>query len=85
MTGSTLSLYLEETKTSEDSMFLSEISPIKKEGIHNGSKNQSLNLSTRARDGSSRAKGEAADILSPAALALQKVNVGSTVTGEKYV
>ncbi|XP_038127232.1 glutamate receptor-interacting protein 2-like isoform X3 [Cyprinodon tularosa] len=84
MTGSTLSLYLEETKTSEDSMFLSEISPIKKEGIHNGSKNKSLNLSTRARDGSSRAKGEAADILSPAALTLQKVNVKSTVTGEKY-
>uniref|UniRef100_A0A3Q2SRU2 Glutamate receptor interacting protein 2a n=1 Tax=Fundulus heteroclitus TaxID=8078 RepID=A0A3Q2SRU2_FUNHE len=75
MTGSTLSLYLEETKTSEDSMFLSEISPIKNEGIHNGSKIKSLNMSTGARDGSSRAKGGPSDALSPTALALQKVSL----------
>lgn len=74
MTGSTLSLYLEETKTSEDSVLLSEISPIKMEGIHGVSKNKSLNMSTGARDGSSRAKGDPSDILSPSSLALQKVN-----------
>uniref|UniRef100_A0A3Q2NSQ8 Glutamate receptor interacting protein 2a n=1 Tax=Fundulus heteroclitus TaxID=8078 RepID=A0A3Q2NSQ8_FUNHE len=64
-----------ETKTSEDSMFLSEISPIKNEGIHNGSKIKSLNMSTGARDGSSRAKGGPSDALSPTALALQKVSL----------
>uniref|UniRef100_M4AN14 Glutamate receptor interacting protein 2a n=1 Tax=Xiphophorus maculatus TaxID=8083 RepID=M4AN14_XIPMA len=75
MTGSTLSLYLEETKTSEDSVLLSEISPIKMEGIHGVSKNKSLNMSTGARDGSSRAKGDPSDILSPSSLALQKVSL----------
>ncbi|XP_043984107.1 glutamate receptor-interacting protein 2-like isoform X2 [Gambusia affinis] len=74
MTGSTLSLYLEETKTSENSVSLSEISPIKTEGIH-GSKNKSLIMSTGARDGLSRAKGDPSDILSPSSLALQKVSV----------
>lgn len=86
MTGSALSLYLEETRTSEDLMFLSENSPVKKEGIHNGSKNSSLNVSTGAKGGSSRAKGDLSDILSPTALALQKVNCGyitSSVTGYK--
>uniref|UniRef100_A0AAQ6IFD3 PDZ domain-containing protein n=1 Tax=Anabas testudineus TaxID=64144 RepID=A0AAQ6IFD3_ANATE len=33
MTGSALSLYLEETKTSEDSVFQSEMSPIKSEAV----------------------------------------------------
>lgn len=73
MTGSALSLYLEETKTNEDSMFQSEISPIKKEGIHE-SKNQSkLCLPPGARDNPSQNKGDPPDILSPTTLALHKV------------
>lgn len=74
MTGSTLSLYLEETKTNEDSMFQSEISPIKREGVHIQSKNKSnLNMSTDARDVASQGKGDLSDILSPTTLALHKV------------
>uniref|UniRef100_A0A8C5DH36 Glutamate receptor-interacting protein 2-like n=1 Tax=Gouania willdenowi TaxID=441366 RepID=A0A8C5DH36_GOUWI len=41
MSSQALSLYLEETKTDEDSMFPSEISPIKKEGLHIDAKNKS--------------------------------------------
>uniref|UniRef100_A0A3P9PUB8 Glutamate receptor interacting protein 2a n=1 Tax=Poecilia reticulata TaxID=8081 RepID=A0A3P9PUB8_POERE len=59
----------------EDSVLRSEISPIKTEGIHGRSKNKSLNMSTGARDGSSRAKGDPSDILSPSSLALQKVSL----------
>lgn len=74
MTGSALSLYLEETKNNEDSVFQSEISPIKREGIHGESKNKSnLNMSSGARDVPSRGKGDPSDILSPTALALHKV------------
>ena len=74
MTGSALSLYLEETKTNEDSMFQSEISPIKREGIHVESKNKSnLNMSTGARDIASQSKGDPSDIMSPTTLALHKV------------
>lgn len=74
MTGSALSLYLEETKTSEDLMFQSEISPIKREGIHAQSENKSnLNMSTGARDISSRGEEDPGDILSPTTLALHKV------------
>lgn len=74
MTGSALSLYLEETKTNEDLMFQSDISPIKREGIHAESKNKSnLNMSTGARDVPSRGKGDPCDILSPTTLALHKV------------
>ncbi len=74
MTGSALSLYLEETKTNEDSMFQSEISPIKREGINGESKNKSnLNISTGARDEPSRSKGDPSDVLSPTTLALHKV------------
>ncbi|XP_040927360.1 glutamate receptor-interacting protein 2-like isoform X3 [Betta splendens] len=70
MTGSTLSLYLEETKTSEDPVFQSEISPIKSE------KNQrNLNLSTGTRTVASRDKGDPCDALSPSALELHKVTV----------
>ncbi|XP_041859909.1 glutamate receptor-interacting protein 2a isoform X2 [Melanotaenia boesemani] len=73
MTGSTLSLYLEETKTNEDAMFHSEISPIKK---GDEAKNKiSLNMSAGTRDISSRAKGDASEILSPSALALHKVSL----------
>uniref|UniRef100_A0A8C4HL50 Glutamate receptor interacting protein 2a n=1 Tax=Dicentrarchus labrax TaxID=13489 RepID=A0A8C4HL50_DICLA len=74
MTGSALSLYLEESKTNEDSMFQSEISPIKREGIHGDPKNKSnLNMPTGARDVPSRGKGDPPDILSPTTLALHKV------------
>lgn len=74
MTGSTVSLYLDESKTTEDSMFHTEISPIKKEKSHSEAKTQSLNLSSAARGGSSRAKGDPSDILSPSGLTLHKVN-----------
>lgn len=73
MTGSALSLYLEETKTNEDALFRSEISPIKNEGIHEGRNQSNLNLSTGARDISSQGKGDLSDILSPITLALHKV------------
>uniref|UniRef100_UPI0037E87005 glutamate receptor-interacting protein 2-like n=1 Tax=Semicossyphus pulcher TaxID=241346 RepID=UPI0037E87005 len=76
MTGSALSLYLEETKTNDDSMFQSDISPIKREGIHVESKNKSnLNMSTRARDTPPRGKGDPSDMLSPTTLALHKVTI----------
>lgn len=74
MTGSALSLYLEETKTSEDSVFQSEISPIKSEAISAESKNNiNVNISTGTKDGPSRGKGDPCDILSPTVLALHKV------------
>lgn len=73
MTGSALSLYLEETKTNEDAVFRSEISPIKKEGIHECRNQNNLNLSAGARDISSQGKGDPSDILSPTTLALHKV------------
>lgn len=74
MTGSALSLYLEETKTNDNSMFQSEISPIKREGIHAESKNTSnLNMLTGGRDVPYRGKGDPCDILSPTTLALHKV------------
>ncbi|CAG6021587.1 unnamed protein product [Menidia menidia] len=76
MTGSALSLYLEETKTNEDSMFHSEISPLKKEGIHSQSKNKSnLNMSASAREVPTRTKEDPSEILSPTALALLKVSI----------
>lgn len=74
MTGSALSLYLEETKTNEDSVFQSEISPIKNEGIcAESKKKRNLNMSTGTRNVPSRDKGDPCDILSPTALALHKV------------
>lgn len=76
MTGSALSLYLEETKTPEDSMFHSDISPIKKEGILNQIKHKnSLNTSAGAKDVPSRVKGEPSEVLSPTGLALHKVTL----------
>lgn len=74
MTGSALSLYLDETKTNEDSVFPSEISPIKREGSHGETINKSkLNMSTGAGDVSSRVKGDNSENLLPTALALHKV------------
>ncbi|XP_042347448.1 glutamate receptor-interacting protein 2-like isoform X2 [Plectropomus leopardus] len=76
MTGSALSLYLEETKTNDDSMFRSEISPIKREGLHTESNNKSnLNMLTGARDVPSRGRGDPSDMLSPTPLALHKVSM----------
>uniref|UniRef100_A0AAX7UM45 PDZ domain-containing protein n=1 Tax=Astatotilapia calliptera TaxID=8154 RepID=A0AAX7UM45_ASTCA len=76
MTGSALSLYLDETKTNEDSVFPSEISPIKREGSHGETINKSkLNMSTGAGDVSSRVKGDNSENLLPTALALHKVTI----------
>uniref|UniRef100_A0A672HUY2 Glutamate receptor interacting protein 2a n=1 Tax=Salarias fasciatus TaxID=181472 RepID=A0A672HUY2_SALFA len=64
------------TRTSEDSLFQSETSPDKREGIHRETKNTgSLKTSSGARDGSSKVKGDPAGVLSPTALALHKVTV----------
>lgn len=75
MTGSALSLYLEETKTDEDSMFQPEISLIKKEGV--AEKQGNLNSLTGAREKLARGQGEPADVLSTtttsSTLALHKV------------
>ncbi|KAM9342659.1 glutamate receptor-interacting protein 2a [Pholidichthys leucotaenia] len=76
MTGSALSLYLEETKTNEDSMFPPEITPVKREGTHGGTKNKtSLNMSTGVGDMLSGVKGDLCENAFPAALALHKVTV----------
>ncbi|XP_047424488.1 glutamate receptor-interacting protein 2-like isoform X1 [Mugil cephalus] len=74
MTGSALSLYLEETKTNEDSMFRSEVSPIKMERIHGETKTKS-SMSMSTRDVQPRVKGDPSEILSPTALALHKVTL----------
>uniref|UniRef100_A0A669DJA3 Glutamate receptor interacting protein 2a n=1 Tax=Oreochromis niloticus TaxID=8128 RepID=A0A669DJA3_ORENI len=76
MTGSALSLYLDETKTNEDSVFPSEISPIKREGSHGETINKSkLNMSTGVGEVSSRVKGDNSENLLPTALALHKVTI----------
>lgn len=73
MTGSALSLYLEETKTTEDSMFQSAVTPIKKEEPKNGKRSMSAGSSNVSkRDG---AKVEVSNGLSPTALELHKVDV----------
>uniref|UniRef100_A0A8C9ZK06 Glutamate receptor interacting protein 2a n=1 Tax=Sander lucioperca TaxID=283035 RepID=A0A8C9ZK06_SANLU len=67
---------LRELETNDDSMFHSEISPIKREGMHSESRNKSnLNMSTGARDVPSRGRVDPSDILSPITLALHKVTV----------
>ncbi|KAM8830727.1 glutamate receptor-interacting protein 2-like isoform 2-T2 [Synchiropus picturatus] len=72
MTSSALSLYLEETKASDDSMFPSEISPIKREEANiRANIRSSLNSSVGSRDAPSRPS----DALSPTNLALHKVTV----------
>lgn len=74
MTGSSLSLYLEETKTNDDSTFQSQISPIKREGIHDEPKNRSnLSISSGGGNKSSRGKGHLSEMLSSTALELHKV------------
>ncbi|XP_020560391.1 glutamate receptor-interacting protein 2 isoform X3 [Oryzias latipes] len=76
MTGSTLSLYLEETKTCEEAIFHSDISTIKREAIHSEAKNKSsLSMLTRAREVSSGTKRDPPEIVSPTALALHKVTL----------
>ncbi|XP_061618545.1 glutamate receptor-interacting protein 2-like isoform X4 [Phyllopteryx taeniolatus] len=68
MTGSAFSLYLDETKTEEDSMFLSEMSPIKQEGTNAAPKNRSnLNMLTGC--------GRGSNSLSSTSLALHKVTI----------
>lgn len=79
MTGSTLSLYLEETKTCEEAIFHSDISTIKREAIHSEVKNKSsLSMLTRAREVSSGTKRDPPEIVSPTALALHKVVLNTT-------
>lgn len=69
MTGSTMSLYLEETKTPEDSVLQTRISPIKREVPLGEPKTKgNRNMSTRARG-----TGVPLDALSPSALELHKV------------
>ncbi|KAJ4934975.1 hypothetical protein JOQ06_007755 [Pogonophryne albipinna] len=76
MTGSALSLYLEETKTNDDSMFRSESSPIKREAMHFESNNKTnLHMLTGSRDLPPRGRGDPSDIVSPTTLALHKVTL----------
>ncbi|XP_037121703.1 glutamate receptor-interacting protein 2-like isoform X3 [Syngnathus acus] len=68
MTSSAFSLYLEETKTDEDSMFLSEISPIKQAEPKVAPKNSSnLNILSGC--------GRGSNSLSSMTLALHKVTI----------
>lgn len=73
MTGSALSLYLEETKVNEDSMFPSEISPIKKDDVPVSKIQNNLNLSAGAGDNPAQGKRDACDVLFPSTLGLHKV------------
>lgn len=73
MTGSALSLYLEETNVNEDSMFPSEISPIKREDVPESRIQSDLTLLARARDNRGQGKREACDVLLAPTLALHKV------------
>lgn len=75
MTGSALSLYLEETKVNEDSMFLSEISPVKSEDVPECKIQGDLTLLAGARDNPSQGKREPCDVLLANTLALHKVLV----------
>lgn len=70
MTGSALSLYLEETKVNEDSMFPSEISPVKEDDVPESRIQNSLNLS--AGDNPAQGRREPRGLL-PTPLALHKV------------
>lgn len=73
MTGSALSLYLEETKVNEDSMFESEISPIKREVVPESRIQSSPTLFAGARDNPAQEKRERCDVLLASTLALHKV------------
>lgn len=73
MTGSALSLYLEETKVNEDSMFPSEISPIKREDVPESKIQSNLTLLAGTRDNPPQGKREPCDVLFATTLALHKV------------
>lgn len=73
MTGSALSLYLEETKVNEDCMFPTEISPIKREDIPESKIQSNLTLLAGARDNPPQARKEPCDVLFATTLALHKV------------
>ncbi|XP_056896826.1 glutamate receptor-interacting protein 2-like isoform X3 [Takifugu flavidus] len=82
MTGSALSLYLEETKVNEDSIFPSEISPIKKEDVPESRIQNSLNLS--AGDNPAQGKREPRDGLLPTTLALHKVMIRKDLDSQDF-
>nr|XP_040049725.1 glutamate receptor-interacting protein 2-like isoform X1 [Gasterosteus aculeatus aculeatus] len=82
MTGSALSLYLEETKTNDDSMFQPEISPVKREGLSELDGN--LNVTPGGGDAPSRGRGDASGISSPSALALHKVTMRKDVESRDF-
>ncbi|CAB1336115.1 unnamed protein product, partial [Coregonus sp. 'balchen'] len=76
MTGSTLSLYLEETRSQEDSVLQSRISPVKRGPIHDEPKTKSnLQRSNRTRDTPPGGTGEPQETTSPTALELLKVTL----------
>ncbi|XP_038867477.1 glutamate receptor-interacting protein 2a [Salvelinus namaycush] len=76
MTGSTLSLYLEETRSQDDSVLQSRISPVKRGPIHDEPKTKSnLQRSNRTRDTPPRGRGEPQETSSPTALELLKVTL----------
>uniref|UniRef100_A0A6Q2X2W4 PDZ domain-containing protein n=1 Tax=Esox lucius TaxID=8010 RepID=A0A6Q2X2W4_ESOLU len=75
MTGSTLSLYLEETKSQEDSVLQNRISPVKRGPIHEEPKTKdNLQRSNKIRDTPHRGK-EIHETTSPTALELLKVSL----------
>uniref|UniRef100_A0A8C8JJJ6 PDZ domain-containing protein n=1 Tax=Oncorhynchus tshawytscha TaxID=74940 RepID=A0A8C8JJJ6_ONCTS len=76
MTGSTLSLYLEETRSQDDSVLQSRISPVKRGPIHDEPKTKSnLQRSNRTRDTPPRGRGEPQETSSPTTLELLKVTL----------
>uniref|UniRef100_A0A673ZIM7 Glutamate receptor interacting protein 2a n=1 Tax=Salmo trutta TaxID=8032 RepID=A0A673ZIM7_SALTR len=76
MTGSTLSLYLEETRSQDDSVLQNRISPVKRGPIHDEPKTKSnLQRSNRTRDTPPRGRGEPQETSSPTTLELLKVTL----------
>uniref|UniRef100_A0A4W5QHX5 Glutamate receptor interacting protein 2a n=1 Tax=Hucho hucho TaxID=62062 RepID=A0A4W5QHX5_9TELE len=76
MTGSTLSLYLEETRSQEDSVLQNRISPVTRGCIHDEPKTKSnLQRSNRTRDTPPRGRGEPQETSSPTTLELLKVTL----------
>ncbi|KAM8863586.1 glutamate receptor-interacting protein 2-like isoform 2-T2 [Spinachia spinachia] len=82
MTSSALSLYLEETKTNDDSMFQPEVSPVQREGL--GELNGNLNTSTGGGDAPPGGRRGSSDVLSPTALALHKVTMRKDVESRDF-
>uniref|UniRef100_A0A3Q3F2X8 Glutamate receptor interacting protein 2a n=1 Tax=Labrus bergylta TaxID=56723 RepID=A0A3Q3F2X8_9LABR len=67
---------LRELETNDDSMFQSDISPIKREGTLRECKNKGTpNMSTRARNAPSLGKGDPSDMSASTTLALHKVTL----------